>query len=569
MTLSELRFAVFAPAVVGIVLIAGSLALASQLPTSGWFTPQMAGLAGAAALFTSAGAYAIAWLFSKRGRGPLARNRIIQPDETVPSPAPTGWLLPGHAGGIPWLFAFGCLSVVPLFVYVASYVPWFNLNNQLIQGIPAGHTGQTLWQLTLQMYDYHNNLRAGHPASSPWWAWPLDLKPVWFYQEGFANNTTGVIYDAENLVLVWLGIPAVAFAIWAAWHRRSLSLAVVVLMFLAMWLPWSRIDRATFQYHVFTSLPFAVLALGYFLAELWHGPSPGTWLVARISAAVAILGPPLLWLGRAPLCILAGSAAAHSAENSGAGIACGSITRSTDVSQAALVSVVILLIGALVLGTQLWMLYRSGARSEPLRLTGLRIPREAVPYLTLVGIIAAVVIVPRVFSPEPILKLTVSADELALIGLAALSVPAYLVLRSRDSRRFALGIVTAATLWFVAWYPNLSGLPLPNSIANIYQGLLPTWNYDFWFAVNKDEPAKGPIGGLVLGILVVTLIVVAGAMLAAHFFRPERVRASADEEVSAPASEGPPFARGPGQAQGAGGSGIWIGWYGAGGIGAR
>ena len=37
------------------------------------------------------------------------------------------------------------------------------------------------------MYDYHNNLRATHAASSPWWAWPANLKPVWFYQDSFAG----------------------------------------------------------------------------------------------------------------------------------------------------------------------------------------------------------------------------------------------------------------------------------------------------------------------------------------------------------------------------------------------
>jgi hypothetical protein len=427
-----------------------------------------------------------------------------------------------------------CFSVVPILVYIASYIPWYNLGNELIAGIPAGHTGQTLWNLTLSMYDYHNNLRAGHPASSPWWAWLLDLKPVWFYQEGFANNTTGVIYDAENLIIVWLGIPAMIFASWAAWKRRSLGLTVIVLMFAAMWIPWSRIDRATFQYHVFTSLPFVAMALAYFLAELWHGPSPGFWLFARFSAALAILGAPLLWLARAPLCIIAGSAAAHTAENSGQGIACGSITRSTDVSQAAMVSVIILLIGALVLGWQLWLFYRAGGRTEPLRVGGLRIPVEAAPYLTLIAIIAVVVIVPRVFSGEPLFTLTVSADELALIGVVVLAIPAYLVLRARDSRRFALGIMTAAVLWFVAWYPNLSGLPMPNSIANIYQGLLPTWNYDFWFAVNKDPAAKGPLGALVVGILIITLLAVTIAMIATYWLRPEKQVAAAEDEVSAP-----------------------------------
>jgi hypothetical protein len=120
------------------------------------------------------------------------------------------------------------------------------------------------------------------------------------------------------------------------------------------------------------------------------------------------------------------------------------------------------------------------------------------------------------------MTLTVGADEIALVGLAALAVPAWLVLHARDSRRFALGVLTAVVLWFVAWYPNLSGLPLPSSMANIYQGLLPSWNYDFWFAVNKDEPAKSSIAGPAIGILVIALVLVLIAMAATHWLRPEK-----------------------------------------------
>ena len=87
--------------------------------------------------------------------------------------------------------------------------------------MPKGGTGQTLLDLTTGMYNYHNELRATHPASSPWWAWPFDLKPVWFYQQSFAAGTAGAIYDAGNLVIWWLGLPALGFAAWQAYARRS------------------------------------------------------------------------------------------------------------------------------------------------------------------------------------------------------------------------------------------------------------------------------------------------------------------------------------------------------------
>ena len=58
--------------------------------------------------------------------------------------------------------------------------------------------------------------------------------------------------------------------------KLGLALGLLAIMFASLWLPWARIDRATFQYHYYTALPFAILALAYFVAELWHGPSRRT-----------------------------------------------------------------------------------------------------------------------------------------------------------------------------------------------------------------------------------------------------------------------------------------------------
>ena len=179
-------------------------------------------------------------------------------------------------------------------------------NHQLFPGWPPGHTGQTLLDLTGQMYGYHNNLSDAHPASSPWWAWPMNLKPVWFYQEGLAAGTSAALYDAGSLVIWWLGIPALAFVSWMAFRRRSLALTLIAVGFAAQWIPWARIDRAAFQYHYYTALPFVVMSLAYFFAELWHGASRHTWALARIAAAVAIVAPAAMWLLDRPLCAVVG-----------------------------------------------------------------------------------------------------------------------------------------------------------------------------------------------------------------------------------------------------------------------
>jgi hypothetical protein len=304
----EMRFAVAAPAAIGVLVGLAAVAVhaADTELAIGPFVVTPLHVAGALILLSILiyGAFVAG---GRMGIGPLAGPPdASDPAALLPPPAPPpreAWLRPGALLGLPLLWMAICLFAIPVGLYVVSYIPWALIDNhQLFTGWPPGHTGQTLVELTQQMYDYHNNLTAGHAASSPWWAWPLDLKPVWFYQEGLAGGTTAAIYDAGNLVIWWLGIPAMAFVAWQAYARRSLALALVVIAFLCQWIAWARIDRAAFQYHYYTSLPFVIMALAYFAAELWHGASRRTWLFAKVAAGVAIMGPAILWVLARPLC---------------------------------------------------------------------------------------------------------------------------------------------------------------------------------------------------------------------------------------------------------------------------
>jgi hypothetical protein len=438
----QLRVALGSLLAGGALLVAVGALARHRLPTEGLASGRNVLLAGGLLVLLAAGGYGVALLAGRQGIGPLVPGTRSGPSERGPR-----WLDPGWRAGLPWLGALLCLTALPLVVYVLHYVPWaqpWHLDGPrlasdwpIIGTWPPGHTGQAFADLQRSMYDYHNNLRATHAASSPWWAWPLDLKPVWFYSEGLANDTSAYIYDSGNLVLFWLAIPAAVWTAWMAWRRRSLPLTLVVVMMLSLWLPWARIDRATFQYHVFTSLPFAFLALAYLLAELWQGPSRRTWLLARVSGALALVGAPLLWLGRGALCGLAGTEIVREGSQ-----ACG------------------------------------GAISTP------------------VGVH--------------------QADLYALLALGLCALLAWFVLTARDSRRFVAVALGLAVLWFVAWYPNLAALPMPHIQANVFQVFLPTYNYDFQFAVNTDPPFPAPLLGpdtfaLLVGVALLTAAVIYAA----------------------------------------------------------
>ena len=501
-TVEEVRIAVAGPAVAGAMVgLAGVFLIGTGAIPAGSSTVVLGAAVALMALGgVAAGAF---WLAGRPGFGPLAPPP--GPDDPAAlleqaEPAPPGWLRPGWLVGIPIAWAAVCLLAIPLVVYVVSYLPWAALGNQIVPGWPPGHDGQTLADLTRSMYEYHNNLRATHAASSPWWAWPGDLKPVWFYQQSFAGPTVGAIYDGGNLATWWLSIPAFAFAAWQAFRRRSLALALVTIMFASLWLPWARIDRATFQYHYYTALPFVLLALAYCVAEVWHGPTRRTWLLARAAAAGAVLAPVAMWLFRAPLCGLIGVEKANPGSQ-----ACSSAA-SMSVSLSAQLAGILVVLGVAggALVWQLLALDRAARAGEDPAETGSRLTRLALTA----GIGFAALAVAWILLPAtPLIVYPSVPGEVLALGLLVVLAPlAYLVWIATSPRRFAVGVVLVAVFVFVLFYPNLSGLPLPAGVYNWYQGLLPTWLYPFQFPVNTDPPVTvslvGPWPLILFGIVM-------------------------------------------------------------------
>jgi hypothetical protein len=516
----ETRLAIAGPALLGILVFLGSVGLGVATKPFAVHSISVEPIEIAAALIVGSGiVYLLFRLAGSFGVGPLSPA----PDAGDPlslaepaAPPPAGWLRLGWGFGIPAVWIAATLLILPLVVYVVAYIPWAVSTAgeltpgapQIIAGWPAGHTGQTLVQLTQAMYNYHNDLRTGHPASSPFWAWPFDFKPVWFYESSFAGNTSAAIYDNGNLVTWWLEIPAIAFVAWQAFKRSSLGLGLILIGFILQWVPWMPIDRATFQYHYYTSLPFLVIALAYFLAELWHGASRRTWLLARVSAALVVLGPGLLWAFKGPLC---GYVRVNVA-NPGSGACVDSTPGDLLITVQAAALALVMVVAAILLIAQLVRLRQGGTDRQIARIVA-----------TAGGAVVAVLAVRALLPTTPLIdQAGFSTAPIAFAILAVLIPIAWVVLTARDARRFVAGVVSAATVFFIVFYPNIAALPMPSSVFNAYQGVLPTWLYPFQFPVNMDEAgtAAQPIIPthldptslipLATGLMLVILCVVVG-----------------------------------------------------------
>jgi predicted membrane-bound dolichyl-phosphate-mannose-protein mannosyltransferase len=196
------------------------------------------------------------------------------------------WFLPDEMAGFAWPWVWACLLVLPLLIYFVAYIPYLQLGHAIATVNQGPGYGWSLDELQSQMFGYHFGLQAGHPAASPWWSWPLDLKPVWFYSHSYDNRLLAVIYNGGNPILFWAGIPAILWCSLQAWRRRSLALVLVIGAFVFQYLPWTRIERATFQYHYLTAVLFAMIAVAYVVDEALRSWAYRSLAIAFLVAAV-------------------------------------------------------------------------------------------------------------------------------------------------------------------------------------------------------------------------------------------------------------------------------------------
>lgn len=142
------------------------------------------------------------------------------------------------------------LLVLPPIPYVLSYIPHF------LRGSTVGD----LVRLHLDMYRYHSTLVATHPYTSPWWSWPLLLRPMWYFYEVHGGQMAG-IFAVGNPALWWAILPAVVFTAYRAIHKRGIVDLFVLVGFALAYLPYTVIGRLLFIYHMLPTLPFAYLAI--------------------------------------------------------------------------------------------------------------------------------------------------------------------------------------------------------------------------------------------------------------------------------------------------------------------
>jgi hypothetical protein len=178
------------------------------------------------------------------------------------------------------LLVVATMGLIPVVIYLATYIPY------VLQGqgdwayklfsagdATRGWTKVIAWQK--DMWGYHANLNATHPYSSPWWSWPMMLRPTWYYfhdWKGSPMNGLSGIWAIGNAAIWWASIPALIYVAYMGWRDRMVSLGATALLGIGLWAMWGVQPRPLlYMHYMFETIPFACIALAYIGYVFWHG----------------------------------------------------------------------------------------------------------------------------------------------------------------------------------------------------------------------------------------------------------------------------------------------------------
>lgn len=182
-----------------------------------------------------------------------------------------------------FLFCVGFFVIIPIIIYILSYIPY-----TYVEGNTASLLDIVIGNQTY-MYSYHSQLVAGHPYSSEWWSWILDLRPIWYYQGEVATGLRSTIAAFGNPLIWWSGIIALFASCYIAWKKADKKVAFILVAYACQLFPWMIVFRACFIYHYFSCLPFLILFIVYVAKHLVETKAIPRWAVCAFVAVCGII----------------------------------------------------------------------------------------------------------------------------------------------------------------------------------------------------------------------------------------------------------------------------------------
>lgn len=160
------------------------------------------------------------------------------------------------------LFCIVVFVLLPVGIYVLSYIPYTNSNNCGFDGII---------QNQIDMFTYHGDtvVASEHAFSSPWYTWIINYRPIWYYS-GENNGLSENISSFGNPFVWIVGFAAFIYCMYDTIKNKDKKALFLVIGYLAQLIPWIPVTRITFIYHYFPSTPFLVLMLAHTASRFYR-----------------------------------------------------------------------------------------------------------------------------------------------------------------------------------------------------------------------------------------------------------------------------------------------------------
>lgn len=179
-----------------------------------------------------------------------------------------GWrFLTAHRGapipGMTLVEAGVWLGLMPLATYCLSYWPFLFFAERTMP--PGG-----LIDLHFKMIELQEQVIKPHAYMSVWWQWVLNIRPIWYYYQVGDGAQRGVLMIGNPLTML-LGLPAVAWCLWAGIKRQrwdALAVAMLYLGTIGMWIVAPK--PVQFYYHYLLPSCFLLACLALALDALWN-----------------------------------------------------------------------------------------------------------------------------------------------------------------------------------------------------------------------------------------------------------------------------------------------------------
>lgn len=202
--------------------------------------------------------------------------------------------------------AAAALVLLPIAVYVASWIGWFATpgayNRQwaatatvsgVMAALPAAF--QSWLHYHGAMWNFHVGLTQGHSYKANAWSWLVMGRPTSFFYTAKepcgTKSCAAEVLALGNPVIWWAGLLAIAHQAWQWLAKRDHRAMVIVIGWSAGWLPWLLFQQRTiFTFYAVVMAPFVCIALARSCVAILDSPGDrGVRFAVVTSVALCVL----------------------------------------------------------------------------------------------------------------------------------------------------------------------------------------------------------------------------------------------------------------------------------------